>query len=181
MGFSDRFRWPFAPPTIRVRWRASLRDIVRSAAPGRGYRDGDALASRLGVSRRTAICDDRAGDVCGAAALTLASVGLCGVSLVRRFPAAAGARRAGGARGEPRRPDSPAVLRSGLAVTTIGLVLGMTAAAALTRLMLGALFGVTPLDPLSFVAAPLLLLPVALAACWLPASRARRRSIRPTR
>jgi ABC-type lipoprotein release transport system permease subunit len=48
----------------------------------------------------------------------------------------------------------------------------MVGAAALTRLMQAALFGVTPLDPVSFLVAPLLLLPVALAACWLPAARA---------
>jgi putative ABC transport system permease protein len=36
------------------------------------------------------------------------------------------------------------------------------------------LFGITPLDPLSFVAAPLVLLPIAVAACVIPALRAAR-------
>jgi ABC-type lipoprotein release transport system permease subunit len=38
--------------------------------------------------------------------------------------------------------------------------------------MQGALYGVTPLDAVSFVAAPLMLVPVAVAACVLPAIRA---------
>jgi ABC-type lipoprotein release transport system permease subunit len=38
--------------------------------------------------------------------------------------------------------------------------------------MQGALFGVTPLDPIAFAAAPLLLLPVAVIASLLPATRA---------
>jgi ABC-type lipoprotein release transport system permease subunit len=38
--------------------------------------------------------------------------------------------------------------------------------------MQGALFGVTPLDAVSFVAAPLMLVPVAVAVCMFPAIRA---------
>jgi ABC-type lipoprotein release transport system permease subunit len=54
----------------------------------------------------------------------------------------------------------------------IGLIVGMAAAALMTRLMQSALFGVEPLDPLSFAAAPLALLPVAISAALLPALRA---------
>jgi putative ABC transport system permease protein len=57
-------------------------------------------------------------------------------------------------------------------VTAIGLVVGLCGAAALTRLMQGVLFGVAPLDPLSFAAAPVVLGVVAAAACLLPAGRA---------
>jgi len=45
-------------------------------------------------------------------------------------------------------------------------------AAVLTRFMQGVLFGVAPLDIASFLAAPLVLAVVAVAACLLPASRA---------
>ena len=64
------------------------------------------------------------------------------------------------------------VLREGLALTATGVALGLAGAAALTRLMQSALFGVTPLDPASFALAASLLLAVALAACLIPGARA---------
>ena len=64
------------------------------------------------------------------------------------------------------------VVREGLTVTAIGLAVGLLGAAALTRFMQGVLFGVAPLDVLSFIAAPIVLAVVAVAACLLPASRA---------
>jgi len=60
----------------------------------------------------------------------------------------------------------------GLLLTVTGLVLGLGAALAVTRLMASLLFGVTPLDALSFAGAPLALLGVAAAACLIPARRA---------
>jgi len=64
------------------------------------------------------------------------------------------------------------ILRQGLAVTAMGLILGMAAAVLATRWLESLLFGVTPLDPLAFGAAPLLLFAVAVIACLLPARRA---------
>jgi predicted permease len=64
------------------------------------------------------------------------------------------------------------IVREGLAATGAGLVGGILLAAWLTRAMAGALFGVTPLDPVAFAAAPLLLLVVAGVACLGPARRA---------
>jgi len=64
------------------------------------------------------------------------------------------------------------VLREGMARTVVGIALGLGGAAGLTRLMQGALFGVGPLDGVSFVVAPVVLLVVAAAACLLPAHRA---------
>jgi ABC-type antimicrobial peptide transport system permease subunit len=53
-----------------------------------------------------------------------------------------------------------------------GIGVGWLAALGLTRVLTGLLFGVTATDPTTFIAAPLLLLLVALLACWIPARRA---------
>jgi len=66
------------------------------------------------------------------------------------------------------------VLGSGAALVGIGLVLGIAAAAGLSRLIGGMLFGVTPTDVPTYVGASLLLSAVALAACLVPARRAMR-------
>jgi putative ABC transport system permease protein len=64
------------------------------------------------------------------------------------------------------------VLRSGLILTIIGIALGLAGAAAVTRLLQSMLFGVTPLDPATFVAVSLLFGVVATLACYVPARRA---------
>jgi predicted permease len=64
------------------------------------------------------------------------------------------------------------VLREGLAVALVGLGVGLAGAAGLSRLLAGLLFQVTPLDTLSFAAAPVLLLPAAAIASLAPAYRA---------
>lgn len=64
------------------------------------------------------------------------------------------------------------VLREGLRVTGVGVVLGLVAAVALSRVMAGYVYGVTATDPLTLVGASLLLVSVALLASYLPARRA---------
>ena len=104
-------------------------------------------------------------------AVTLASVGLYGVLsyTVSRRERELGVRAALGA---TRGVLVGLVLREGLTVTGIGIGLGLLGALAVTRFMQGALFGVTPFDVVSFVAAPLVLSPVAALACWIPSMRA---------
>ena len=63
-------------------------------------------------------------------------------------------------------------LRQGLTLTVIGLFAGSAGALILTRLLTSLLYGVTPLDPITFAAAPGVLLIVAIAACLVPAGRA---------
>jgi ABC-type antimicrobial peptide transport system permease subunit len=104
-------------------------------------------------------------------ALLLASVGLYGVLSygVQQRRRELGVRAALGAeRGQLIR----LVLWQGVGIAAIGLVLGLVASVAATRALEGLLFGVTPLDPIAFFAAPALLLPVAAAACLVPALRA---------
>ena len=64
------------------------------------------------------------------------------------------------------------VLQQSLRLTLVGVAVGGAVAAGVMRLLSSLLFGVTPFDPLSFVAAPLVLALVALAAAHLPARRA---------
>jgi putative ABC transport system permease protein len=66
------------------------------------------------------------------------------------------------------------VVGQGMRLTVIGLIIGVGASFALTRLIARLLFGVSATDPLTFAVIPLLLAAVALLACWIPARRATR-------
>jgi predicted permease len=63
-------------------------------------------------------------------------------------------------------------VRSALALTGIGVIIGLGAAAAVAQLMRTLLFGVSPLDPFSFAVVPLILVLAAALASFLPAARA---------
>jgi predicted permease len=66
------------------------------------------------------------------------------------------------------------VLRQGLTLAGIGMLAGMFGAFGFTQMLSSLLYGVTPTDPVTFAAAPAILLGVAALACWLPARRAAR-------
>ena len=63
-------------------------------------------------------------------------------------------------------------VRSGLALAGIGVAIGLAAAAGLMRLMKSLLFGISPLDPLTYVSVPVVLVAAAVLASYLPARRA---------
>ena len=104
-------------------------------------------------------------------ALLLASVGIFGVLnyTVAQRTQEIGLRVALGAQ---TRDVLRLVLGQGLRMILFGLALGLVASLALTRVLGGMLFGVTPTDPVTFVGVSLLLATVALLACYIPARRA---------
>lgn len=66
------------------------------------------------------------------------------------------------------------VLRRGLCLAGLGAAIGVVAAVALTRSMASLLYGVSAMDPVTFAGAVILLVSVALLACYVPARRAMR-------
>jgi predicted permease len=66
------------------------------------------------------------------------------------------------------------VIGRGMALAIPGVVIGLLGSLLFTRMMRGLLFGVSPIDPLTFVAIPVLLVSVALLATYIPAQRATR-------
>ena len=106
-------------------------------------------------------------------ALLLAAVGLYGVVSygVNRRMREMGVRVALGAHGND---ISRLVVGRSLALTGGGVLLGLLGAVAMTRLMSGLLFGVSPTDPVTFLGMALVLTGVAAAASAVPAWRAAR-------
>src|SRR5262249_7578555 len=104
-------------------------------------------------------------------ALALGAVGIYGVTAyaVTRRAHEIGIRLALGAQtGDVLK----LVVWQGLAPVFAGVAIGLAGACALTRVIASLLFRVSPTDPVTFICLPILLVAVALLACWLPARRA---------
>ncbi|MEN3330906.1 MAG: hypothetical protein V7641_271 [Blastocatellia bacterium] len=108
-----------------------------------------------------------------ALAMILAAVGIYGVISysVSQRTHEIGIRMALGAQ---QRDVLLLIIKQGLMPTLIGIAIGLTAAAGLTHLMASLVFGVSVTDPLTFIAVSLLLVGIALLACYIPARRAAR-------
>jgi predicted permease len=107
----------------------------------------------------------------GALALVLAAIGMYGVisySVMQRT-AEIGVRIALGAQ---RERIFAMILLQGARLVAAGIAIGLLVAFLTTRLMTSFLYGVQPTDPVTFAAVSLLLMAVALLACYLPAHKA---------
>jgi predicted permease len=108
-----------------------------------------------------------------AVALLLSSIGIYGVIsyLVGQQTREIGIRMALGAQ---RKDVLHLILGAGVKSALLGIGIGIAAAVGLARLMSGMLYGVTATDPLTFAGVAVLLVAVALFACYIPARRAMR-------
>jgi putative ABC transport system permease protein len=66
------------------------------------------------------------------------------------------------------------VLREGLSLTAIGSGIGVVLAALMSRVLAGFLFGIPPIDPMTFAATTALFTVIGVAACYVPVLRATR-------
>src|SRR5215213_5503461 len=171
--------WPgYIPRDLAIRTSGetsnlvgSVRQIIREVDPDQPVSNVATMAELLGEEA----AQRRMGMIMLAGfaglALLLASLGIYGVLayFVTQHTNEIGVRQALGA--TPRN-ILWLVLKKGMGLTLVGVAIGLTASFALTRLMSSLLFGVTAADPLTFATVPLLLVLVALLACYIPARRA---------
>lgn len=148
-----------------------LRTAVRTVDPALPVYAAESLQTVIGATIAPRRTNTLLMTAFGVLALGLAAVGIYGVLAyaVTERTREIGIRMALGA----HRPDVlRLVIRQGLTLTAIGIGVGLAAALATTRFLESMLFGVSPLDPLTWVAVPMLFLTAALLASYLPAHRA---------
>lgn len=127
----------------------------------------DNLAPYQAISRLTA----GAAGILGSAALGLAMIGLYGTVAygVSRRTREIGLRLALGARSGN---VLSLLVRQAMRPVAVGAVLGVILCAAVSRVLSGLLFGVSPYDTVTFSAVPVLMVAIALLAAWIPARKA---------
>jgi len=149
---------------------SGVREQIRAADPALPVTVttmDDVLTASTGRPRLYAVMTG----VFGAVALMLAVVGIFGVV---SYVAAQRTREIGVrmALGAQRREILGLVIGQGMRPIAAGICAGIVGAVALTRFIGTLLFGVEPLDPLTFGVVIALLMAVGLVACWIPGRRA---------
>jgi predicted permease len=150
-----------------------VREAIRQVNGNLPIDEVVSLSEHIGRSLVQQKLVERLASFFGLLALLLACVGLYGVLsyAVAQRTNELGIRIALGAQSSHVRW---LVLRGGLTLVLIGVVTGLLASLAATRTASTLLFGLKPNDPLTIALATLLLIVVALVACWIPARRATR-------
>jgi putative ABC transport system permease protein len=160
-----------ARSTKGQRLTAEIREAVASANPNLPV----IAASRLSDQGSPVITQLRVtasvSAAVGLVALMLAAIGIYGLTAytVTRRTREIGIRLAMGAQ---RADVVRLVLRQGMSLVLIGSVIGLVLAAGASRLLVRLLFGIPPLDPVTFGAAALLFAAIGLVACYVPTRRA---------
>ena len=171
---------PFAPMSVVVRTVVNPETMVPTLQ--REVQSLDKDLPLLHVKTLDEYVDDSISDTrfetvllgaFGVLALVLTAVGLFGVisyTVVQRTREV-GVRLALGAT-----PGAIAVMifKNGVWLASLGVGIGLAAAFGLTRLMRSLLYGISPLDPITFFGVPIVLFAIALLACYVPARRAAR-------
>jgi putative ABC transport system permease protein len=166
--------------TLVVRAAGKPESVIASVRRAVGSLDGQLAPAGVGTMEseiRGSLADRRFTllllGLFATLALALAVVGVYGVTAysVAQRTHEIGVRMALGAQ---QRDVLKLVLRQGLLLTVAGVIPGVVAALALTRVMKGLLFGISPTDPATFAGVSLLLTAVGTLACYLPARRAAR-------
>ncbi|HEY7182807.1 MAG TPA: FtsX-like permease family protein, partial [Blastocatellia bacterium] len=165
-------------PTLVVRTQgdplgslAAVRSEVAALDKNLPLYDVKTMRQHLGLALLPARLAGGVLGVFGMVALALAAAGIYGVMA---YSVAARTREIGirMALGANARDVLQLVARQGMTLVVIGMAIGLIAALALTQLLKSLLFGVSETDPLTFAVIALLLMFVALLACWIPARRA---------
>ncbi len=150
---------------------SAIRNEVTALDKSLALFDVKTMRQHLGIALLPARLAGSVLGIFGLVALILAAAGIYGVMAY----AVAGRTREIGIR-MALGADTFSVLRlvvqQGMTLVLIGLAIGLAAAFALTHLLKSFLFGVSTTDPLTFSLIALLLMAIALLACWIPARRA---------
>src|SRR5207245_6977266 len=145
----------------------AVRTQVQQIDKNLAFTNGQTVQQILGQGLRAARMGAALLGPCGARALTLASIGIYGVLAysVAQRTSEIGLRMALGA--QPRQVVG-LVLRQGMLLALIGAGVGVLVALPVARMAGSLLYGVSATDPLPSVGLTLLLMAVALLACYLP-------------
>lgn len=149
-----------------------IRTAMRGIDPGLSF-DARSMTQNLELFRAPSRIAASASTALGVLALLLASIGIYGLVSY----GASQRRREIGIRialGAGRRDVMELVFAQALRPVVIGVAIGIVCSAGVARIFSNLLFGVSAFDPLSFTLVPMVLLAVAVLACYLPARRATR-------
>jgi predicted permease len=150
---------------------ATLRETIHRAYPDQPVAEIMTMTERISKSMAEPRLYTVLLGIFAAVALALTAIGVYGIMAhsVGQRVREIGIRMALGAR---RVDVLRAVLQRGVSLVAVGIAGGTAGAWVLSRYIESMLYGVAPRDPMTFIAAPLLLVVIAFIACYLPAKRA---------